>query len=393
MKNCLLQLFYALTILWIVTLSAYGQQVRVGRTTGDLPYLEYSDGMVRLGADKMGFIDTAIRVLVMDSLENRYKVKLSQNWEAFIPKRFVRSSTHAADTLRESTLLSASWHLSANDRSDVLTVNLPERLPYRSFQSPAPNKIVVDVFGVSTNTTWITQLTQTRIVKNVYREQVEKDVLRIHIELEGQQNWGYSIAYVKNSLRIAVKHAPAKKGIKHLFIAIDPGHGGATNGAVSPNGTEEKTYNLKFAKVLETYLHRKGVKNVYLTRTEDVDVATTDRVLKLRAVDPDLLISLHLNASSRPEIKGVSTYYHHNGSRTVSKYILEEMLDLGLSEFGLIGNFNFLLNSPTEYTNSLVEIAFLSNEEDEQRILQDKFHQQTAEKIYRGIVKWLKDVQ
>src|SRR5690606_16048582 len=104
-------------------------------------------------------------------------------------------------------------------------------------------------------------------------------------------------------------------------------------------------------------------------------------------------ISLHLNASSRPEIKGVSTYYHHNGSRTASKYFLEEILDLGLSEFGLIGNFIFLLNSPTEYTNSLVEIAFLSNEEDEQRILQDKFHQQTAEKIYRDIVKWLKDVQ
>src|SRR5690606_36338484 len=210
-------------------------------------------------------------------LENRYKVKLSQNWEAFIPKRFVRSSTHAADTLRESTLLSASWHLSANDRSDVLTVSLPERLPYRSFQSPAPNKIVVDVFGVSTNTTWITQLTQTRIVKNVYREQVEKDVLRIHIELEGQQKGGYSIAYAKNSLRTAEYPAPAKEGGKHLIIAMDPGHGGSAKGAVSPTGTEEKTYYLKCAKVLEAYLHRRGVKNVSLTRMEEVYVARTDR--------------------------------------------------------------------------------------------------------------------
>lgn len=162
---------------------------------------------------------------------------------------------------------------------------------------------------------------------------------------------------------------------------------------VSPNGTEEKTYNLKFAKELQALLHKKGVKNVYLTRTEDIDIATTDRVLKLRQVKPDLLISLHLNASSRTEVKGVSTYYHHNGSRLVSKYILDEMLELGLNEFGLIGNFNFLLNSPTEYPNSLVEIAFLSNPEDEQRILNEKFHKQTADKIYKGIVRWLKDVQ
>lgn len=393
MKTYLLPIFYVVLIALSYSEQVYAQKAWVGRTTGDLPYIEYSDGMVRLGADKMSFIDTGVRVVVLDSVENKYKIKLSNNWDAYIPKRFVNCVNQLSDSITSSDILSGSWHLSGRDGYDVLTVSLPDRLPYRSFQVVEPNKIIVDVFGAISNTTWITQLKKARIVKNVYREQLENDVYRIHLDLEGKQNWGYFIDYVNTSLRISVKHAPAKKGIKNLFIAIDAGHGGNAKGAVSPNGTEEKTYNLKFAKELQSLLHKKGVKNVYLTRTEDFDITTTDRLLKLREVKPDLLISLHLNASSRTEVKGVSTYYHHNGSREVSKYILDEMLDLGLNEFGLIGNFNFLLNSPTEYPNSLVEIAFLSNPEDEQRILNGKFHKQTADKIYKGIVRWLKEVQ
>jgi len=378
---------------FLLSTKANAQEPWIGRTTGNLPYLEYSDGMVRLGADKMTFIDSAVRLVVLDSVENRYKVKLSHNWQAYIPKRFVARGSQLKDSVIAADFLTGSWHLSGKDNYDVLTVGLPDRLPYRSFQMLEPNKIIVDVFGATSNTTWITQLRNAQIVKNVYREQLEKDVFRIHIDLKGDQNWGYNINYSNKSLRISVKHAPAKKGIKNLFIAIDAGHGGGAKGAVSPNGTEEKIYNLLFANELEKLLRKKGVKNVYLTRNEDVDIATTDRVLQLREVKPDLLISLHFNASSRPEVKGVSTYYHHIGSREVSKYILDEMLDLGLNEFGLIGNFNFLLNSPTEYPNSLVEIAFLSNPDDEKRILDEKFHKQTADKIYRGIVKWLKEVQ
>lgn len=393
MKKRLLPIFCCLFTLCSIQHQAAAQEAWVGHTTGDLPYLEYSDGMVRLGADKMTFIDTAVRVVVVDSIENRYKIKLSQNWEAFIPKRFVKRSVAADDTVAKESFLSGSWHLSGKDNYDVLSLTFPERLPYRSFQLTEPNKIVVDVFGASSNTTWITQLRNAKIVKNVYREQLEKDVFRVHIELEGKQNWGYSINYSNKSLRVSVKHAPEKKGIKNLFIAIDAGHGGSSKGAVSPSGTEEKIYTLRFAQELEKLLRKKGVKNAYLTRTEDVDIATTYRVLKLRVIKPDLLISLHFNASSNTNVKGVSTYYHHNGSRAVSKHILNEMLDLGLNEFGLIGNFNFLLNSPTEYPNSLVEIAFISNAEDEKRIVDSAFAKRTADKIYKGIVKWLKEVE
>jgi N-acetylmuramoyl-L-alanine amidase len=73
--------------------------------------------------------------------------------------------------------------------------------------------------------------------------------------------------------------------------------------------------------------------------------------------------------------------------------ILKRMLELKLDEFGNIGHFNFALNSPTDFPNCLVEIAFLSNEQDEKRIVKPLFHAQVATKVQAGIIDWLKAIK
>jgi N-acetylmuramoyl-L-alanine amidase len=113
----------------------------------------------------------------------------------------------------------------------------------------------------------------------------------------------------------------------------------------------------------------------------------------LQQAMPDLLLSLHLNSSTNTNVKGVSTYYKHIGFRPLTTSILDRMLQLNLNEFGNIGNFNFTLNAPTDFPNSLVEIAFLSNAEDEKKILNPRFHKAVAKKIYRGVKDWLKSVR
>jgi N-acetylmuramoyl-L-alanine amidase len=65
------------------------------------------------------------------------------------------------------------------------------------------------------------------------------------------------------------------------------------------------------------------------------------------------------------------------------------MLELGLKEYGNNGSFNFMLNSPIEYPNALVETLFVSNPEDEMKILDEGFQQQIAEKIVQGIKDFL----
>ena len=54
--------------------------------------------------------------------------------------------------------------------------------------------------------------------------------------------------------------------------------------------------------------------------------------------------------------------------------------------------FNFSLSGPTDYPNCLVEVAFLSNREDEKKILDPKFHKLVAKKITEGIEEFLKNL-
>ena len=65
------------------------------------------------------------------------------------------------------------------------------------------------------------------------------------------------------------------------------------------------------------------------------------------------------------------------------------MLELGLKEYGNTGSFNFMLNSPIEYPNALIETLFLSNPEEEMKMLDPAFQQQMADKIVSGIKDFL----
>jgi N-acetylmuramoyl-L-alanine amidase len=66
------------------------------------------------------------------------------------------------------------------------------------------------------------------------------------------------------------------------------------------------------------------------------------------------------------------------------------MLELGLKEYGNVGSFNFALSGPTEYQNCLVEVAFLSNREDEKKILSTSFQKAVAKKIVEGVKLYAK---
>lgn len=105
---------------------------------------------------------------------------------------------------------------------------------------------------------------------------------------------------------------------------------------------------------------------------------------------PDLLVSIHLNSSADPiNVGGASTYYRYIGFRKLSLDIYKRMLELGLKEWGNTGSFNFMLNSPIEYPNALVEMLFLSNPAEEMLILDEEFQKNMADKIVLGIKDFL----
>ena len=371
-------------------LSATAQHLLVGKTTGPLPFLEYGLGDDRLGGAKMTFLDTNVIVRVVDSVKDDYKVHLSTYHFGWLAKSSFQRDTSIH---LQSYYLTNSWKVYGDDKYDYVTVSLDERLPYRSIQRINPSRIVVDVFGVTSNTNWITQLSTVKEIKNAYYEQIEDDVFRIIIELKHPQHWGYSIFYDDKKLVIRIKRQPEKLTMQNLFVGIDAGHGGTNTGATGvSSGILEKDYTLKIAKEVKKYFDGKKVKT-FMTRTNDTDLTMIDRTLMLREQDPHILISIHLNSAGSDTVQGVSTYYRYIGFRPLSQAILKRMQELKLKEWGNVGAFNFSLSGPTEYPNCLVEVAFLSNKDDEKKVLNPKFHKQVAQKIYLGVEDWLKSLK
>jgi len=365
-------------------------QLMFGKTIGELPALKYGPGTDRLGGAKMTYIDTCIVMQVVDSLNDDYIVQLSKYHKAFIGKTNLQQISNYTPS---NYTLTSSWTVYGDDKYDYVSIGLERKLPYRSIQQINPTQIVVDIFGATSNTNWITQMKSVKEVRNVNYEQIEDDVFRVTIDLKHPQHWGYFIFYKKKALVVRVKRQPEKLNIRNLKIAIDAGHGGSNTGAMgASNIIKEKDYNLKIAKELEKYFNRRGVKT-FMTRIEDIDLGMVDRTLMLRKEDPDILISIHHNSASNPNVSGVSTYYRYLGFRLLSETILKRMVELKLNSFNNIGGFNFALNGPTEYPNCLVEVAFMSNLEDEKRIQYPAFPKQVTKKIYKGIKDWIKEVK
>jgi N-acetylmuramoyl-L-alanine amidase len=358
----------------------------VAVTKGRLAHLLFGLGTDRLGGAKIGYIDSAVQLHIIGKVADKYKVQLSKQRTAFIDDdavSFLPPGTYTPQSLTSAIKVYGQGNF------DYITIGLTAKLPYQSIQLINPSKIVIDIFGATNNTNWITHLENTKAVKSVYYEQLQDEVYRLTIELKHTQHWGHQIYYSGNILVIKVKHQPTDLSLNKLIIAVDAGHGGSNDGAVGPTGSLEKNMTLAVSLKLQKLLQQQGAK-VIMTRSTDKSFENLQRVLFYRDSTPDILISIHLNSAADPiRISGTSTFYRHIGYKEFSHYIYKRMLETGLKEYGNIGSFNFMLNSPIEYPNALVETLFISNPEDEAKILDENFQQLIAEKIVAGIKDFL----
>ena len=89
--------------------------------------------------------------------------------EAWLPEDFAQLLP--LETPRPRSLIGALT-VSGNDKEDAITVSLDQRLPYLSQQLVDPAAIVVDIFGATSNTNWITHQLSGSGIKNVTWSQV-----------------------------------------------------------------------------------------------------------------------------------------------------------------------------------------------------------------------------
>ncbi len=368
---------------------------RVAEITGKHPYLNASLGTDRLGGAKLGFLQPGVTVEITGKVGDLYRVRLSSTLQAWLPEDFARILPFDTPPPRS---LTGSIVAAGDDSLDLVTIPLSRRLPYLSDQQANPNAVIVDIYGATSNTNWITQQLSAKGIESVRWNQIASEQFRVTILLKERQQWGYDIGYdYGTTLRVKIRRPPSietnEPALKGMTIAVDAGHGGDNDGALGATGALEKDITLSIARhVQDTLLHRGA--RVILTRSGDNDIGATERIDKAVSSGARILVSIHCNSvgeSADPLlIQGTSTYYRYIGFQPLASIMYEKMLELGLAQFGMTGGFNFSLNGPTQFPNVLVETAFLSNPEDEMLLIDDTFRGRIAHQIADGLEEFVR---
>lgn len=96
------------------------------------------------------------------------------------------------------------------------------------------------------------------------------------------------------------------KGTK--IVVIDPGHGGEDPGAIGPKKTMEKDIVLRVGEKLVRLINQNREVHAFLTRKGDYFIRLEDRIEIAKQYDADLFVSLHTDASFNPQARGSSVY-------------------------------------------------------------------------------------
>ena len=350
-------------------------------------FMQFGDGGDRLGGSKMNFVDEGIVFKVVGEIGELYKVQLSQNRYAFIEKIYLDKTDETT-----SVVNTGSWYVCKDGKVDRVSIGLPKRLPYHVWTELDPTRICLDIFGAMNNSNWMTQLNDTEMVDYVDYRQVESDVYRVIIKLKKEYAWGFSVEYEETNLVVKVKHTP-NLDLKGMTVGLDAGHGGKYPGAVSPSGITEKELNMSLIYMVRDLLEAKGAK-VVLSRDGDVDVSMKARKDIFKKANVDIMISLHHNSGGKPlQEMGSCTTYKHIVNRKFASVMFDRLIGMGHKRFGMVGNFNFSLNYPTEYPNVLLEVLFMSSLPEEEKLADMNYRRKIAKQVVAGLEDYLKIVK
>ncbi|MDP3037272.1 MAG: N-acetylmuramoyl-L-alanine amidase, partial [Rhodocyclaceae bacterium] len=220
-----------------------------------------------------------------------------------------------------------------------------------------------------------------------------------------------------------------------VTVVIDPGHGGEDPGAIGRGGSYEKNVTLAISRRLKAKIDAEPNMRAVLTRDGDYFVPLGQRVSKARRVRADLFVSVHADAFIKPTARGSSVFVlsENGASSSAARWLanrenaadlvggvnygvkdphlartlldlsqtatLNDSLKLARSVLGEIGGINTLhkphveqagfavLKAP-DIPSILVETAFISNPEEEKRLIDDAYQDKMAGALLVGIRRY-----
>lgn len=202
---------------------------------------------------------------------------------------------------------------------------------------------------------------------------------------EGKEDYNLFINDVKNNKIDNNKVNFQSKKPAQKVIVIDAGHGGKDPGAKIDEELESKIVE-SIAKKIKALNGSEDLK-IILLREDDSFVSLSDRVNKINQINPDLLISLHLNASKNPNEKGVNAFISsQNGfydkSLEKANQLIENISNNNLTKGG-VKNANLYIIKNSKCPAVLLEVGYLSNANDKAYITSESGKDEIAKNILK----------
>ena len=216
------------------------------------------------------------------------------------------------------------------------------------------------------------------------------------------------ISIALNISRTAVTiNAIGEEKIEKIKILIDPGHGGIDQGASGDMKIGEAPINLAISKKLMTFLEGSGFV-VEMTRYDDSGLYSElsgtirdkknqdlkNRVELINNSDADLVVSIHLNSFPQKQYYGAHVFYQKKNETTTKlaadtiQESMKNILDPINKRVPQIKR-DIKIMDDTTVPVILIECGFLSNNEEERKLISDDYQEKTAWAIYTGIIKYL----
>lgn len=173
--------------------------------------------------------------------------------------------------------------------------------------------------------------------------------------------------------------------LKNKVIVIDVGHGGYDVGSIGVQGTYEKDLTLHTSKRLKEKLVQHGA-TALLTRHNDYYVQLSSRASLANSIGADLFVSIHYNSfPEAPRADGMNTYYYNNQQKQLAEHIQDSLVNQTNARDRGVDFGDYQVLRQNDQTAVLLELGFISNRSEENRLLTTSYHEKLVDGIIEGI--------
>lgn len=180
-------------------------------------------------------------------------------------------------------------------------------------------------------------------------------------------------------------------------IVVDAGHGGADPGKVAEDGTKEKNINLAICEKLTGFLQQGGavvtptrMSDEALDKSKRKDLSSRAELASDSRVD--LFVSIHQNSFPDSSVKGAQVFYYKKSDEGKKLAVsiqkrLKEVCDIS-NDRAAKANADYYILKKSSVPGVIVECGFLSNGDEHNKLLDEKYQEKLAWAVYMGILDY-----